>query len=50
MISVIAKSFVSEGNMVDQYHYTQEGYNKIGQDAGENAGKYAKGYGSIKNE
>lgn len=34
MISELAGSFVENGYMKDNYHYTQEGYNLLGEDAG----------------
>lgn len=40
MISDIAKSFVKTGLMSDTYHYTQKGYNVLGEDAGKHAAEY----------
>ncbi len=37
MISTLATSFKEKGLMQDMYHYTQEGYNLLGEDAGLNA-------------
>lgn len=41
LISELAKSFVENGKMKDNYHYTQEGYNLLGEDAGEKAAEYS---------
>lgn len=41
LVSNLAKDFCNMGYMKDIYHYTQEGYNLLGDDAGRNAGKYA---------
>lgn len=41
MISDSAKIFVDKGMMKDVYHYKQDGYNLLGEEAGENAAKYS---------
>ena len=40
LISDLAPTFAEEGLMSDVYHYTQEGYNLLGEDAGKNAAQY----------
>ncbi len=41
MISDSAKTFVDKGLMKDVYHYTQDGYNLLGEEAGKNAAKFS---------
>lgn len=45
MISELAKTFLKEGKMRDSYHYTQNGYNILGKDAGVNAASYIRTHG-----
>lgn len=45
MISELAKTFLKEGKMRDSYHYTQNGYNMLGKDAGVNAASYIRTHG-----
>lgn len=45
LISDLAPSFVEKGLMLDVYHYTQEGYNILGEDAGKNAAEYTQSLG-----
>lgn len=41
LISKSAKFFVENGLMKDNYHYTQEGYNLLGEEAGKNAAEFS---------
>lgn len=41
LISELAKTFVENGKMKDSYHYTQDGYNLLGEDAGKKAAEYS---------
>ncbi len=45
MISELAKTFLKEEKMRDSYHYTQNGYNILGKDAGVNAASYIRTHG-----
>ena len=40
LVSSLLKTFADCGLMKDEFHYRQEGYNLIGEDAGRNTGKY----------
>ena len=40
LISEMFEDMALQGNMKDEYHYTQEAYNLVGTDAGSNAGLY----------
>lgn len=42
LVSGLLKTFADRGLMKDEFHYLQEGYNLIGEDAGANTGKYIK--------
>ena len=42
MVSAKLAGFAAEGKMKDQFHYTQEGYNEVGADAGKNAAYYVE--------
>ncbi len=37
LVSTLAKSFIDKGFMIDDYHYSQIGYNILGEDAAKNA-------------
>lgn len=44
--TLVSDSFYSmkdAGHMIDEYHYSQKGYNIVGEEAGKNVGKYALG-------
>ena len=41
MLSEIARFFYESGKMSDNYHYTQEGYNELGKNAGFAAARYS---------
>lgn len=40
LVSTKLAAFAAEGKMKDEYHYTQEGYNIVGADAGANTAHY----------
>ncbi len=40
LVSSQLKTFADQGLMKDEFHYCQEGYNLIGEEAGRNAGKW----------
>ena len=45
MVSESFRTFMERGLMKDQYHYLQQGYNIVGEEAGRNAGSYINGVG-----
>lgn len=47
LVSRQFKTFASMGLMKDEYHYLQEAYNLIGEEAGTQAGKYLKSGSSL---
>lgn len=42
MVSRQFATFAARGLMKDEFHYCQEGYNLVGEDAGRNAGRYVR--------
>lgn len=40
LVSTSFENMASEGMMIDNYHYTQEGYNLVGEEAGRNSAKW----------
>lgn len=46
-VLLVSRSFAgmkAEGLMKDDFHYVQEGYNRVGEEAGKNAGEFRKKY------
>ena len=41
MVSTSFDQMADNGMMIDSYHYSQEGYNLVGEEAGSNAGEFA---------
>lgn len=44
LVSDSLKTFAERGLMKDEFHYTQEGYNLVGGEAGKNTGEFIKTY------
>ncbi len=44
LVSDQFKTFAQRGLMKDEFHYTQRGYNIVGEEAGGTAGRFIKAY------